>query len=318
MSESAPDAGAGRGGLRRVGGLPDGGEEYRVAVRGTRIALCCWGAPDGLPVLALHGWQDNAASFSVLAPLLSGCRIVAPDLPGHGRSEHRPQQGGYHIWEDLPDLLALVDALGWPRFSLLGHSRGAIISMLFAVAAADRVRRVAALDGLVPWPVAPSDAPKQLARYLANATRRQARQRRYAEIDDAIAARQRVGEISDDAVRRLAYRGLALDGDGYHWRGDVRLTHSSALKLSGEHNTAMLSALRCPLLFLRAERGVTTDARAPEREVDTLYRAVADFREESLPGGHHFHMEDAAPALAERLTAFFAEDAERAAPELDT
>ena len=42
-----------------------------------------WGRPGNTPILALHGWLDNAASFSRLAPLLLDVDVVAIDLPGH-------------------------------------------------------------------------------------------------------------------------------------------------------------------------------------------------------------------------------------------
>lgn len=47
--------------------------------------------------MALHGWLDNAMSFSQLAPLLSdaGCHVIAMDLPGHGNSEHFPSYCSY-------------------------------------------------------------------------------------------------------------------------------------------------------------------------------------------------------------------------------
>ena len=49
-----------------------------------------WGSTGDAPILALHGWLDNAASFVRLAPLLADADVVAIDLPGHGYSDHSP------------------------------------------------------------------------------------------------------------------------------------------------------------------------------------------------------------------------------------
>ena len=51
-----------------------------------RIAGLRFGRQGAIPVLALHGWLDNAASFVPLARHLAGLDLVAVDLPGHGRS----------------------------------------------------------------------------------------------------------------------------------------------------------------------------------------------------------------------------------------
>ena len=60
--------------------------ERTFDLRGLRVAAIEWGADGARPVLALHGWLDNAASFARLATLLDRLHLVAIDLPGHGRS----------------------------------------------------------------------------------------------------------------------------------------------------------------------------------------------------------------------------------------
>lgn len=104
----------------------------------------------GEPVLALHGWLDNCASFDRLAPLLEGINLVAMDMAGHGRSYHRSPHANYNIWEEAEDIIGVSEALGWRNFSLLAHSRGAIASVITAGAFPKRIKRLALIDGLVP------------------------------------------------------------------------------------------------------------------------------------------------------------------------
>ena len=106
--------------------------EHSARIRGARLAWREWGEPEEPAVLALHGWLDNAASFDALAPLLQGYRVIAPDLPGSGQSDHRGPEGSYNIWDDLPDLVALTRELGLAHYRLLGHSRGAAIATLLS------------------------------------------------------------------------------------------------------------------------------------------------------------------------------------------
>ena len=80
-------------------------------VHGLELRGLSWGEAGAHPVLCLHGWLDNAASFSVLAPRLENCHVVALDLTGHGRSSWRSDDATYQIWDDLPEIQGVVDAL---------------------------------------------------------------------------------------------------------------------------------------------------------------------------------------------------------------
>lgn len=59
-------------------------EEVRLSLPHIELAAHLFGPEDGLPVIALHGWLDNANSFARLAPKLQGMRIVALDMAGTG------------------------------------------------------------------------------------------------------------------------------------------------------------------------------------------------------------------------------------------
>ena len=63
--------------------------EKTFTLRWGNLAAKCWGPSDGVRVLALHGWLDNAASFDRLAPLLPHCQIVAVEFAGAWRADRR-------------------------------------------------------------------------------------------------------------------------------------------------------------------------------------------------------------------------------------
>ncbi|MEO5830348.1 MAG: alpha/beta fold hydrolase, partial [Rhodanobacter sp.] len=110
-----------------------------------------WGDASLPPLLALHGWLDNAGSFARLAPLLTGRHhVIALELPGHGHSEHLSAGSNYHFLDYVRDVLAVADALRLERFALLGHSLGAGVASLVAAAIPQRISQLFLIEGLGP------------------------------------------------------------------------------------------------------------------------------------------------------------------------
>jgi pimeloyl-ACP methyl ester carboxylesterase len=127
-------------------------QEIRLPARGLMLAGLRWHAGAECRVLATHGWLDSAATFNELAPRLENCDVVALDLPGHGRSSHRGTGTLQHFVEYIADVVAALDALGWERAVLMGHSLGAGVMACVSGAFPERVRGLILIEGIAPQP----------------------------------------------------------------------------------------------------------------------------------------------------------------------
>jgi len=270
-------------------------EEVRLTLPHIELAARLYGPEDGRPVLALHGWLDNAMSFSRLAPCLSGLRIVALDFAGHGHSAHRPPGLGYSHWEYAYDVLQVAEQFGWHRFSLLGHSMGAIVAVLLAGALPERVERLALIDGGMPITREAGEAPLQLGEALrGHLTLSDKRKPVYETVERAVLARMHgFTAVSREAAECLAERGLMSVAGGYTWRADSRLRLPYALRLDPAQAEAFVRALRCPVSLILADGGLLVGRPQLAGLLEKL-----PFEVHELPGGHHLHLDDEAGAWA--------------------
>jgi len=121
-----------------------------------------FGPDDGAPLLLLHGVTGTGLRFRrFVEEELPGVRAVAPDLRGHGDSTWDPP---WDAERHVTDVLALMDATGLDRVPVAGHSFGGLIAMLLALAAPDRVERLALIDPAAGLPPAVAAARAEDAR----------------------------------------------------------------------------------------------------------------------------------------------------------
>lgn len=78
-----------------------------------------WGPEDKQPIIAIHGWQDNAGTFDNFVQLLpSDISVLCIDLPGHGFSSHLPKgQYYYMFWDGIVTLRRIVKYYKWNKVS---------------------------------------------------------------------------------------------------------------------------------------------------------------------------------------------------------
>lgn len=108
---------------------------------------------DGPPLLLLHGYPQTAMMWHRVAPALADrFTVVVPDLRGYGRSGKPPgdpRHVAYSKRAMAADQVAVMRALGFERFKLVGHDRGARVAHRLAMDHAGSVERMALLD-IVP------------------------------------------------------------------------------------------------------------------------------------------------------------------------
>ena len=279
-----------------------GPKEREFSLPGIRLAAREWGAPGSLPVFAIHGWLDNAGSFDLLAPLLGDCHLIALDCAGHGQSGHRSADASYNVWQDVGDVVEIADQMGWSRFSVVGHSRGAAIGTLCAGAFPDRVERLVLIEGGVPIVSTVADAPEDLARALTERKELSGRKGRVYETRDAALRGRASGfsPVSRSAADILARRSLQRVDGGYRWHMDRRLRARSEIRLTEAHIEAFISRVECPVLCLMAQRSPFADRPIFKR----LLSLFKEIERVTLPGGHHLHLEGAETEIAARTRAF--------------
>lgn len=273
---------------------------YNIGVQ--TIAAKVWGEPGKEPMLALHGWLDNAASFDHLAPLLDQYYIVAVDLPGHGYSSHKAIGHYIHIIDYVIDMIDLVkNQLNWTHFSLLGHSLGGAIACLMAGTLPEAINNILVVDGLGPMTTPAAHTPMQLRLHLQETlSKPKSRVPIYQDIDMAAKARMQANLMALSSARTIVARGLKQLADGhYSWRTDPRLLKPSALHLTEEQTLAFLAEITAPMLVVRPEPGFPF----PEQVIKRRIAAIHNLRIESLPGQHHVHL-DKAEAVAQIIKRF--------------
>jgi len=308
---------------------------------GIKIAGKSWGHASGKPVLALHGWLDNAASFDALAPDLSqvGCHVVALDFPGHGLSSHRSIDATYNICDYPYYVLEAANHLGWEKFSLVGHSMGAVVSSMVAGAMPELVEKCVLIEGIGPLSYNAEQAAGHLRKNLRSRelfTRRykDRKKKAYGSIEAAVEARIKTVEslpgnqfLSREAARIMVQRAVqpAEDNTSLHPPGreysleelqdkevsfihDLRLNMASPSYFTEDQAVSFVQSIRCPTLLIMATKGWPYDTERYENRKSVLTEKIGidTFNQNIFEGGHHLHLDpETAQQVSSRVLNFF-------------
>jgi haloacetate dehalogenase len=125
----------------------------RAEIRTAEARINVRYAGSGPPVLLLHGIPQTHVMWHRIAPRLAAdFTVVATDLRGYGDSSKPPGESDHSAYSKRAmarDQVEVMRQLGFARFFLVGHDRGARCAYRLALDHGERVRKLAVLD-IVP------------------------------------------------------------------------------------------------------------------------------------------------------------------------
>ncbi len=274
------------------------------------LAALAFGNEEDKPVLCLHGYLDNAASFLPLmqqvalettpqAESLCNRRIIAVDWPGHGKSEHRSHGAHYHFFDYVSDLVALFNHNNWQSIDIIAHSMGAMVATAFAAAFPEKVKSLTLIDSL-GFIYAPAEqATSQLRQGILSRSKKIKPSREFTE-DTAVKARLAVCDLQVQHAKMIVQRSLvSIDPSQiaskhssesaqlFRWRTDPRLRTISPYRLTLEQGLQLHRDIKCPVQLVYGDKGIDMVVKG----LSLYSSSLTDFTAIKLAGGHHVHME---------------------------
>ncbi len=286
----------------------DGFVQSRIRASGTEINLRKGG--QGPPLLLLHGNPQTHVMWHKIAPRLAeSFTVVAPDLRGYGDSGKPPGGDDHEAYSKramAQDQVEVMAALGFERFAVVGHDRGARVTHRLALDHAERVTKAAVLD-IAPtltmyertdmafatayyhwfFLIQPFDLPERLIGADPD-----------YYMDKKMASWQKAGSEAPFTEEALAeYKRCFRDPETIH---AICEDYRAAAGIDLAHDRADLARrIACPLLVLWGAKGVV------ERSFDVLevWRERAELvTGRALPCGHYLAEEAPEETLTELLT----------------
>lgn len=243
-------------------------------------------------VLLVHGWGGSVYSFAETIPAVAaaGYRAIAIDLPGHGLSD-KPTDGAKYTTSALADaVLAVADAMGVRRFSIVGHSMGGGIALELALRGERRLERIILINPIGLGRVRSVGLLKLISPRFVNSFIPALLSRGVIRLILKLAFSARGRPTTRDVEEYWA----PTQFDGFAWACRACVHHTAWKRIP----TARLRALRLPVLVIVGGRDRLI------RDVGSRARFIPTGQLIEIPEGGHLVMQEYATKTNAKLLLF--------------
>ena len=233
-----------------------------------RLHYVDWGNPDAPPMLLIHGGRDHCRNWDWVAEQFRhDYHIVAPDLRGHGDSQWMIG-GSYNQLDYVYDIAQLLNQKQMAPLTIIGHSLGGSISLLYTALHPQNVNKLVAIEGMGPPPamieeILNKPMKGRIHHWMDDLRKQSARLgRRYEALEDACERMQSENpHLSTEQARHLTIHGANQNEDGtFSWKFDNYVRSFPPTGVPIEETFAMYGDITCPTMLVR---GLESWASAP-------------------------------------------------------
>jgi haloacetate dehalogenase len=267
----------------------------------------------GPPLVLLHGYPQTHLMWArVAAELAPRFTVVAMDLRGYGRSSTPASREGEAYTKRVManDAVALMAALGHPKFAVAGHDRGGRVAYRLALDHPDRVTKIAVLDIVPTWEMwAGMDAARAMSVYhwMFLAQPEPMPETLISGAPDYYIDQKLASWSGDKSLRAFqpealdAYRAAFRDPARVHATCEDYRAGATIDRALDDADRAAGRKIAAPLLALWGTKGIPAKGEDP---LTVWRRWASDVRGLGIDAGH-FLPEEAPEATAKALAEFF-------------
>ena len=272
-----------------------------------RLHYVDWGNEGAPPMLLIHGGRDHCRNWDWVAEAFrDDYHIIAPDLRGHGDSQWL-LGGSYDHVDYVYDIAQLLHQRKHTPVTIIGHSLGGSISLLYSGLYPETVSKLVSIEGMGPPPEIHERRINQPLHRRLDHWVKDLRQisgripRRYRSLEDAYERMQTENpHLTEDQARHLTIHGSIQNEDGtYSWKFDNYVRALAPVGLPQEEQYELYSRITCPTLLFRG-----TESWAADPATDGRVACFRDARFANIEGAGHWVHHDQLEEFVARTRAF--------------